>query len=264
MAKHLPGPKSPGALVEPVDPSDGKKPGEIEMKPTICSVDLYSAREKPESLSDVPGIPELMKLYYDANYDYESGNFKGMTEDMQIIFNADLKRFYTVFTGSTEMPSHITKFSDIKLKDYSKSRVCQEKIPSLKGNYKDKLFADYANNLKKMMAFVNGQQEKLLEVINKLFVYVKDPNDQEKEVIRINPELTDEILQELVSETRTIIVELYIQCEIDFVEGVKLYEAIVESQILDTTQRQIATLEKKAIELHSPSSSSPSAPSPSK
>ena len=98
---------------EPVGPPDGKKPGEIEVKPTICSVDLYSAREKPESLSDVPGIPELMELYYDANYDYETGNFKGMTEEMQTVFNADLKRFYTVFTGSTEMPSHITKFSDI-------------------------------------------------------------------------------------------------------------------------------------------------------
>ena len=37
---------------------------------------------------------------------------------------------------------------------------------------------------------------------------------------------------------------MYLKCEIDFVNGVKLYEAIVEKKILETTQNQIETLEK--------------------
>jgi 23S rRNA maturation mini-RNase III len=32
----------------------------------------------------------------------------------------------------------------------------------------------------------------------------------------------------------------------DYVNGIKIYEAIVESKILETTQKQIQTLEKEA------------------
>jgi hypothetical protein len=37
---------------------------------------------------------------------------------------------------------------------------------------------------------------------------------------------------------------LYLTCEKDFTEGIKIYEAIVESRILDTTMKQIDKLEK--------------------
>lgn len=39
----------------------------------------------------------------------------------------DLKLFYTAFTGNETMPSEITKFSDIKLKDYNKNLVVKER-----------------------------------------------------------------------------------------------------------------------------------------
>ena len=99
---------------------------------------------------------------------------------------------------------------------------------------------------------MNEKQQQLLETINKMFVYIKDPNDPAKEVIRVNPELTESLLQELITETRSTIVELYLKCEADFVEGIKLYEAIVESQILETAQSQISTLQSEAEKLYNP------------
>lgn len=235
---------------------------ETEIKPQMCSVDIYSiGHGDKETLLDVPGIPELMDLYYDAEYDYQTGDFKGMTEETRKRFEEDLARFYTVFTGNEALPESIKKFSDIKLKDYSK--ICgngendKDTIfeRESKSTTKEKLFADYAKNLKQMMASVNEKQQKLLEVINRLFVYVKDPreSDSEKKVIRVNPELTDSGLQDLIEETRELIVELYLKCETDFAEGVKLYEAIVESRILETAQNQIETLKKEAIKLFTPS-----------
>jgi len=56
----------------------------------------------------------------------------------------------------------------------------------------------------------------------------------------------------LISETRTAIVELYLKCETDFIEGIKLYEAIIESQILETAQSQISTLQSEAVKLYNP------------
>ena len=78
-------------------------------------------------------------------------------------------------------------------------------------------------------------------------MYVYDSNEAEpnkNEVIRINPELTEESLQNLVLECRNYIKDLYLTCEKDFTEGIKMYEAIVESRILNTTLKQIDKLEK--------------------
>lgn len=236
---------------------------EMSVKPKICSVDIYTKRiegiegiDSENSLNDAPGIPELMDLYYDADYDYETGNFKGMTEKTQQQFNEDLRRFYSVFTESDDMPQDVKKFSDIKLIDYTKTKLCEGKSAiferEIRGNYKNKLFADYANNLRQMVASVNEKQQQLLETINRLFVYVKDPREPEKDIVRVNPELTDSMLQDLIAESRSAIVELYLKCETDFVEGVKLYEAIVESQILETAQSQITTLQSEAEKLYNP------------
>jgi hypothetical protein len=236
---------------------------EITVKPKICSMDIYSQKlDGPkESLDAEPGIPELMELYYDADYDYATGEFKGMTPDTRRRFDEDLKRFYSVFTNGDTPPESVKKFSDIKLKDYSKNKVCEGQNPDFDQEFtssgslkysKNKLFLDYAANLRQMIASVNEKQKQLLETINKMFVYVKDPNDPTKEVIRVNPELTEMLLQDLIAETRSAIVELYLKCETDFVEGVKLYEAIVESQILETAQSQIQTLQSEAEKLYNP------------
>jgi len=221
---------------------------EITLQPKICDFNL-SKTGIEKSLDDEPGIHELMKLYLDDNYDYSNGTFTGMSESTKKIFMNDLKLFYTAFTGNETMPPEITKFSDIKLRDYSKKTTCKGDNPILKSkltiNRKDKLFVDYADNIRKMIKNASENQSKLLSVINDLFTYVIDPYSNKK-VIRINPKLTDELLQKNIEKTRRIIVELYVRCESDYVTGVKLYEAIVESKILETTEKQIKNLELEA------------------
>ena len=67
-----------------------------------------------------------------------------------------------------------------------------------------------------------------------------------KKKIRINPKLTDNLLQNDIVKARKIIIELYVNCEKDYVEGLKIYEAIVEKKIIETTQKQINTLQKES------------------
>jgi len=234
---------------------------DIEIHPKICSMDIYARHSiqggSMDSLEDMPGIPPLIQLYYDDDYDYENGNFKGMTKETQIQFKEDLNKFYTVFTGNTDMPNNVKDFSDIKLINYSKGKACSSTIEkAIKGSYKNKLFVDYASNLKQMISSVNEKQQKLLDIINQLFTFIPDLQNKTQKTIRINSDLTEEKLQELINETRTIIVELYLNCEKDFAEGVKLYEAIVESLILDTSQKQISTLQNEMVKLYTPYTSS--------
>jgi len=221
--------------------------------PNICSINIGEDKQL-KSLKDEPGIPELMELYYDK-YDYTTGNFVGMTEETQRQFNADLKRFYTIFTGNDVMPPEIKSFSEIKLKDYQKLSSCNGSDGLLRKNIqldkninedklKKKLFEDYAENLKQMVQTTNNNQDELLSIINFLFTYVIDPQTKKRRII-VHPNLSETELQNIVVRTRKIIVNLYLKCENDYAMGVKLYQAIVEKQIKDTTLKQINVLEKE-------------------
>ena len=225
---------------------DEKK--EVNLHPKICNMNL-NKDGTVKTLEDEPGIAELMQLYLDDNYDYSNGIFSGMSDSTKKRFEKDLKTFYTSFTGNENMPPEIKKFGDIKLRDYNNKNSCQGANPAFKQNYvvsnTDKLFVEYAKNIKNMIQSASNKQNELLNVINDLFIFVDDPYSEKKK-IRVNPQLTEDILQKLVEKTRNIIIELYVKCEMDYVENLKVYEAIVESKILETTKNQIENLEKKA------------------
>jgi hypothetical protein len=220
----------------------------VTINPRVCDMNINKENTQ-KTLADEPGIQELMRLYLDDKYDYSNGTFTGMSEVTEKQFRKDLKTFYTAFTGEKEMPDTIKKFSDIKLRDYSKKPGCQLPNPIIKKKYtldkNDKLYISYAENIKKMIQNAADNQYKLLEVINDLFTHVNDPYSG-KRVIRINPKLTDELLQKNVVKTRKLIIDLYVKCETDYFNGVQLFEAIVESKIVETTQKQIENLKKEA------------------
>lgn len=220
----------------------------IDIQPKICDIN-NDVNGMEKTLADEPGMPELMRLYLDDKYDYSTGLFTGMSKETETQFRKDLKLFYTAFTGNDEMPDSIKTFSDIKLRDYNKKPGCQLPNAALKNKYtvhkKDELFIQYANNIQKMIQSASENQFKLLDVINDLFTYVNDPYSG-KRVIRINPTLKDDTLQKAIEKTRKYIVQLYVKCEHDYVTGVQLFEAIVESKIIETTEKQIEYLKKEA------------------
>jgi hypothetical protein len=220
----------------------------ITMQPKVCDMNV-NKDGTPKDLNNEPGFPELMTLYLDDNYDYSNGTFTGMSDETKKQFQNDLKTLYTAFTGNEDMPSDITKFSDIKLRQYNNLKGCQDATPTLKSKYtvskNDKLFKDYAENTQDMIQTAAKNQSKLLDVINELFTYVIDPYTG-KQKIRVNPKLTEESLQKSVEKTRKLIIQLYVDCELSYVKGIKLYEAIVESKILETTQNQIKVLTTQA------------------
>ena len=217
----------------------------VTMQPNVCGINA----DPIMTLADEPGMTELMQLYLDDKYDYSNGTFTGMSDETKKQFKKDLANFYTAFTGNDSMPDNVEKFSDIKLRDYNKKNGCQGPNAPLKQSYTlsrdDKLFKEYAENIQKMIASASSKQNELLSVINEIFTYVIDPYTSKK-VIRVNPKLTDDTLQQIIVKTRKIIMELYVKCEKDYINGIKLYEAIVEKKILETTQKQIENLKKEA------------------
>ena len=229
-----------------------KEPGnnsskENVLNPEICSMNLNSDTSN-KSLTDEPGIKELMQLYLDDKYDFSTGEFTGMSDETQKQFKQDLKTFYTTFTGEKEMDPKIKSFSDIKLKDARKDiNFCdgnKGEFIEKQMNKDDKLFIAYSTNIRDMINRASSKQNELLSIINKLFTFVEDPYSKNKN-IRINPELTEQLLDKEVERARKIIIELYVTCETDYVKGIQLYEAIVEKKILETLKNQEKSLKRE-------------------
>ena len=228
-------------------PADAK----VTVGPKFCDMNYDKTRGRDRNLFEEPGIPELEKLYYD-DYDYDNGGvFKGMTERMRKdVYEKDVLTFFQAFTGMENIPlteqgkPTVNKFSDILLRDYHKSKGCKKDgvyTKQYSASLKNKLFRDYANHIKDMMNNTAENQDKLVAILETLFASAINPQTQRKEII-INPKITEVLLQSLVEKARASIVEMYVKCESDFVKGLELFEAIVEKQIKDTSEAQIANL----------------------
>ena len=223
----------------------------VTIKPKFCSINYDETTNTSRKFSEEPGIPELEKLYYNE-YNYDKGGFTGMTTKMRKnIYEKDVESFYKTFTGNSKIPvdangkKTINTFSKIPLRDFHRSKGCESNgvfSKGYKGTLKEKLFKQYAEHVKKMMVTTEKNQDKLLSVIDKMFVFSINPDNQLKEVV-INPKMDEKALQEIVETSRKLIVELYLKCENDFLEGLEIFEAIVEKQILDTSKEQIKELE---------------------
>ena len=241
---------------------DGLHVGDaIKVNPNVCAMNK-KMDGTTKTLVDEPGIPELMHLYYDDKYDFKKGVFTGMSTETQKEYENNVREFYVQFTGNKEVPESIKEFRDIKLKDYSKLPQCGTNIRNA-GQYTSELktdsterytlFSKYAQHVQNMMLNANKNQEKLVQIINQLFE--KQPDSS----IRIHRDLNETKLQQLVVETRKLIIELYLKCEMDYQEGLNIYEAIVQSSIVKTTDKQLRELtlmkEKYAKALNVPASS---------
>jgi hypothetical protein len=248
---------------------EDKEKDEINVSPKMCSINS-KMDGTIKSMVDEPGIPELMQLYYDDLFDYTTGKFNGMSDETKTEYLEDLAHFYVFFTGNEEVPPNITKFSDIKLKDYNKQFYCESSNAnkSYKSDKNDvparrELFEKYAENLKLMIQNANMIQTELLKIIDQMFLYEMPDTTQNvhaahnthntHNAIRIHPKLTDKLLQELSISARELIIKLYLTCEMNYANGLKIYEAIVESSIVSTGQKRIDNLEKTAKKIYVPS-----------
>lgn len=212
------------------------------------------------SLQQETGIPELEKLYWD-DYDFSTGKYKGMLPETKKIYLQDVHKFYKVFTGNDVVPDEIKSFSDIPLKDFHNQTLCSnknsEQFDSLSEDEKlysevwqkshgpsnSDIFKEYASHLAKMMRNAKSYEKKLKDILGEIFVYWIDKK-KNKKILTLSPQLNNELLDKKITESRNIIVELYISCEKDFKKGLALFEAIAKQKIFETRKRKDEHLTK--------------------
>jgi len=207
-----------------------------------------------EPLCDQPGIKELKYLYYDE-YDYDpasptAGTYYRMSTKMKEIYKKDVHSFYKAFSGETVVPEGINDFCDIYTFDFSRLVTCKdnEKHFSYKGTKNDVSIKNYGKQLNEMMISTSENQKKLLTIIDKMFSFQVNIDKKVKE-LSINPILNNESLKDLITETREIIVKMFINCENNYKKSINLFRAITVDKALVRDRSRINMHKKKEEEI---------------
>ena len=238
----------------------------IRIKPRLCSSSLNNNNEgytRQKSVYDLPGFAELSRLYFDR-YNSSKNRFDRMSKESENEKKRNVALLYTLFTGDKNPPKEIKSFRDIPLHSFADTIECDNPNSALNATYvgttKDKLFVDYVEQIKKMIYQSNMIRNSLLEVIDRVFVPVEDGSvrgvggvggvgiggiegTETKPKFTINPKLSAKDLNTCIDDARRIILRLYVTCEKDFVKALKILQAIIEAQILETNKHQIKELE---------------------
>ena len=238
----------------------------IKIKTKLCSSNLNNSAEtggRKKTVYDLPGFVELSRLYNDK-YNASKGRFDRMSAKSKAEKKRNIDLLYTLFTGDPNPPKSITMFRDIPLHSFADTIDCDGINSMLNKTYigttKDKLFVDYVEQIKKMIFESNMIRNSLLEVIDSIFILNTGADDgadagvevsahegeikEEKMKYVIDSDLSYDRLNDLIAETRKIILNLYVNCEKNFIYALKILQAIIEAQIFETSQRQIKELER--------------------
>ena len=235
---------------------NGEQPvSEIKIKTKLCSSNLNNSSSvgmgmgtrNVKTVYDLPGFAELSRLYNDK-YNASKGRFDKMSAKSRDEKKRNIDLLYTLFTGNPNPPKDIKSFRDIPLHSFSDTADCSSPDSMLNktyvGNTKDKLFVDYVEQVKKMIYDSNMIRNSLLEIIDSIFITNTSSESGDKMKYIIDPNLTYEELNNLIDETRKIILKLYVNCEKNFIHTLKILQGIIEAQMFETGQRQIRELEK--------------------
>ena len=234
---------------------------EISIAVPYCSMD-----DKITSIGNSRGIKELEALYNDE-YDTSTGLFsKSASSDKE--YKKMVAEFYNAIYGTgtgtapntlsdINMPKDNTKEgcyatsngtmkSDVEKDDESddddetktspiefKKAVFREKYTGVDSG----LYRDFKNNIEKMKTVAEKNTTDIFATLGILFDLSKDP-------ITINPKITPENIESLIETTRENIKNLYLQCEIDFQEGLKLFKQIAISNIAQLITQDLENTEE--------------------
>ncbi len=249
--------KVPSFLDNILNPNKNKDVPEEEKKERLIKTDIYEKDElgmeeipqkkvKTKDLTEEIGIPELEKLYYD-DYDYEKGEFNKMTDKSKTQYEEDLELFYKTFSGKNipldpnTNEKKIKKFSDIQMHDYHNKELCKNEDSEWNKSFKidnTQLFTDYANHIQNMIKRNEDNEVKLMSILHQLFS-IRNHEETKELLVSINVNLNHKSLDDLIGFARKTILQLYIDCEVDFQKGLDLLEAIILYRMENTSKERI-------------------------
>jgi hypothetical protein len=203
------------------------------INPNLCK---FFEKQDGKNLYQEPGIPELEALFKD-NFDYQTGNFlSSLTKEGRKEYQDAIDILYKAFTGKSNSINSVTKtpnaqrFSDIKLQDYDIGSKCDDDgvyTQIFKGN--SPIFREYVKRIQKMIDNNKNYNSQLVQILKQVF---KIDKNEYPYIVTLNPDLNEIKLDQLIQQTRKILVNLYSTCEKDFMYVLEIYNELITSKTI--------------------------------
>ena len=193
----------------------------IQLQNVQLAEDVYQLEKEIEHKKGV--LPDLEPLYFDV-YDPSAQLYTHMSDAAKTQFEYDIKHFYTGFADE-DMPSDVSTYRDIPL-----SKCCQQRD---RGS--TELFEEYGRSLADIITGSNKARSEFSPIMNEIIIEVDG-------IVTIHPDLNVEQLDALIQNARETIVGEYMENESKYLKGLEMFEAIVEHQLGQTMQSQLANL----------------------
>ena len=197
-----------------------------KIKPDICSInekEIQDEKGNTKTVIETSGFKELEKLYMD---DYLDGVFS-MSKESKKKYYKDVETLDKAINGPKGSDPPATSFSTIKLNPYHNTEECKlsNGLPEALIDDTSSMFKEYGELIRKMIKTSEETQVELLGELKKLFSFEKE-NGEVKAKLQEN--LNDYKLNKISKKCRDIIINMYINCEKDFIQGLNIYQSIIE------------------------------------
>jgi hypothetical protein len=207
-----------------------------KIKPDICSL---NKKEVPDETGntmtaiETSGFKELEKLYMDH---YEDGIYTKSPES-SIKYAKDVKKLDIAINGPKGSDPPATSFSTIKLNPYHNTEECLSTngLPEVKLDDTTSAFKEYGDLIRKMIKTSEETQTSLLIELKKMFSFEKVDGVVKA---KLREDLNSYNLDKISKTCRDIIINMYIDCEQDFIKGLDIYQAIVEDLKYDLLSKE--------------------------
>ena len=197
-----------------------------------------------KTLKEVGGIAALDILYKDK-LSYREKKFV-IDDAYKDEYRDNIARVYKAFTGKDNMPDEIQRFSDIPLHDYHKMNLCSKKdkdyditdehFGTLGNGIENENLVRYAEHVATIMQTTHKHNKKFLDILDSMFLL----NDGE---YIIHPELTTDLLNQKIKDTRKEFIEMYIECEEQFKTGIRLFRELIFDAEINKAKRQLKNVD---------------------
>ena len=209
----------------------------------LCSMNIPENNEGDFKLSNEIGIKELDNLYYDL-YDEETSEWSGRSKEMEEQYKRDVALFFRIFTGKKKKPANVTSFSDIELLDFHNLPRCKNNdyFEDLLVSKNDVLFQKYISKIEEIQQGTRSYKKQLLYILKSMFMKHEQSGEDDDSFeleYTIHPELDMKKLSEKQKMAQSCIVQMYTNCEKNFIEALLLYEKMYENRYGELVEAQV-------------------------
>ncbi len=211
-----------------VDPNS--KQVSSKLNQTTLKLNIEQNFPKLQTLFMTEFNPETMQYELDeAAYNEKISRIRQLFNEIYLVEDSDPAASGNTVRATYMDPTKCTE-ENVKLMETALEEGMKKKQGWMSTSSVENTYIEHLATMKKN---IEKAEEKIAGILEKIFTF-----DREDNKYTIHPDLNEVSIVDVMKETRELISGMYIQCEEDYLEALKLYEALIDDTLLEQLIRK--------------------------